>query len=674
MVRTPCGRFIEWSKAVYIASVRIQNYRCFKDTTVQFQPGLNVIIGENNSGKTTLLKALSLVFDRRGSRRPTSHDFHKLLEPLDKSPKIDIAVTLRSSAADTEADRALVATWLTKLERPWEAQLTYSFFLPEQDSPAFLETLGSKTDRAAFFEAVEESLPKFVARVYAGNPETNVTADGESLAKFDCQFLDAIRDVESEMFSGGTPLFRTMLKEVLDAGTDSTKLRKTRTDFRKESKKLRDGLVNRLDTSQLFDLVTETGAVDGGTPILEGGVQESDIIAALRLYIDRSDFSFPVTHQGLGYNNLIYISLMLASMSFRSSQRRGQNAAIFPMLLIEEPEAHLHPALQYKLLSHIVNRVKNEPSDSRQVFVTTHSTHVTSAAGLEPIVCMSLKPDGSVGVAYPAKLFPDTADGRNATKSTMLFAKGVILVEGIAEQLIVPALANLLGKPFDHHHVTIVRVDGLTFKHFLPLFGAGTPDEFKDFALERRLACLVDADPSRKKKNVTNAKWKSCFPFQLNHDDSTYEYRVHSAVVDNLNSLREGQEHVGIFHGDKTLEYDLALVNHEREDLVSGSMRHAANVRSLASQNKKLSGNLKSLFEDDELRAMDSMSPKTNMEQHRYAAAYLKCAEKCKGEHAFAVEQALRKLANKSAVKCPSYIQQAIEWVTATIPDKGSTT
>ena len=669
---------------MYIARVRIHNYRCFKDTTVHFQPGLNVIIGENNAGKTTLLKALSLVFDRRGSRRPNSHDFHKLLEPLDRPPRIDIAVTLCSSAADTEADRALVASWLTKLEQPWEAQLTFSFFLPEQDHPVFLEALGSKTDRAAFFEAVEESLSKFVTRVYAGNPETNVTVDGESLAKFDCQFLDAIRDVESEMFSGGTPLFRAMLKEVLDAKTDTTQLRKLRTDFRKDSKTLRDGLVGRLDTSRLFDLVTDTGAVDGGAPILEGGVQESDIIAALRLYIERSDFSFPVTHQGLGYNNLIYISLMLASMSFRSSQRRGQNAAIFPMLLVEEPEAHLHPALQYKLLSHIVSRVENEPNDSRQVFVTTHSTHVTSAAGLRPIVCMTLKPDGSVGVAYPAKLFPDTADGRtsrgyverylDATKSTMLFAKGVILVEGIAEQLIVPALANLLGKPFDHHHVAIVRVDGLTFKHFLPLFGPGVPKKFKCFALEHRLACLVDADPSRKKKNVKNAKWKSCFPFQLNHDDSVYEYRACSAVVDNLNSAVTGQDNVSIFHGVNTLEYDIALVNHAREDLVSDSMKHAAKVRSLASQNKKLTGDLKSLFEADELLAMDSVSPKTNMEQHRYAAAYLKCAEKCKGEHAFAVEQTLRALANKSAVKCPSYIQQAIEWVTATIPDKGSTT
>ncbi|HAH88154.1 MAG TPA: hypothetical protein DCL60_12380, partial [Armatimonadetes bacterium] len=46
---------------MYIASIRIQNYRCFSDTTVEFQPHMNVIIGENNAGKTAILHALNLI-------------------------------------------------------------------------------------------------------------------------------------------------------------------------------------------------------------------------------------------------------------------------------------------------------------------------------------------------------------------------------------------------------------------------------------------------------------------------------------------------------------------------------------------------------------------------------------------------------------------------------------
>jgi len=664
---------------MYIARIRINNFRCFRDAVIDFQPGLNVIIGENNAGKTTILKALSLVFDRRGRGRPTCHDFHRLIEPLDVPPRITVSVTVRSSANDTPADRALVASWLTKLDAPWEAQLTYAFFLPEQHLKDFIVALEGTTDRGKFFEVVEEFLPKFVSRVYAGNPDTMLTADGESLAKFDCQFLDALRDVESEMFAGSTPLFRTMLEEVLDLGKVPAERRGIRNDFRAKSNTLRDELVNRLDTKRLFDLVDATGAADGGNPKLEGGVVEADLIAALRLFIAREHFTFPATHQGLGYNNLLYISLLLASLSFRASEeRRGQNAAIFPMLLIEEPEAHLHPALQYKLLSHIVSRVHAEPQNNRQVFVTTHSTHITSAARLAPIICLTLKANGDIGVSYPAKLFSETDEGKasrsyverylDATKSTMLFAKATLLVEGIAEQLIVPALASLLDRSFDQHHVALVRVDGVTFKHFLPLFGAGVSPELKPFALDRPVACIVDADPARKEKKATRPRWKPCFPFQIDRDPLQYDYRAVSGVVEGLNILKAGRSNIGIFHGKKTLEYDFAFENHSQSAVITSVMKNAVALRTFVTTSDPIPIELESLLEKDETDDLAAVVP-TEMPLHRFAAFYLRCAEDGKGEHAFELEQALRAPETRiPAIACPDYIRKAVEWVTEVLP------
>ncbi|HMO16345.1 MAG TPA: AAA family ATPase [Pirellulaceae bacterium] len=661
---------------MYIARIRIQNYRCFRDSIVEFQPGLNVIIGENNAGKTTLLKAIALVFDRRSQDRPTVHDFYSLLAPIDAPPRITISVTLRSSATDTLADRALVASWLTSLDTQWEAQLTYKFFLPDTDEAAFRDALGGTTDRTLFFEIIDEFLPKYVTRVYGGNPDTVVSADSDTLSKFDCQFLDALRDVESEMFSGRNPLLRSMLEEVLDIDKQDGEKRQLRSAFRERSKALRTELIGRLDTPRLFKLVSETGASDGGTPTLDGGVQESDLVAALKLFIERESFAFPATHQGLGYNNLIYISLLLASISFRASEkRRGQNAAVFPMLLIEEPEAHLHPALQYKLLSHIVSRVEKEPHLNRQVFMTTHSTHVTSAARLAPIICLSVRETGEIGIAYPSRLFPETTAGKesrtyverylDATKSAMLFAKATLFVEGIAEQMLVPAFALRDGLSFDDHHVAVVRVDGVTFKHFLPLFGAGVATNLLEHSLHRRVACLVDADPSRRESGVENARWKSCFPFQINGDSRSFEYRATSGVQQTLVALIAGSATLAVFSGKKTLEYDLALANESNPVLVTDAVTHGAVLIELCAAPDTLPTKLKKQFETDELASLNAIQDVNDRNAHRFAATYLRCVENAKGEHAFALEKIIRiPPENSTPLQCPEYIANAIKWVT----------
>src|SRR5690606_11827857 len=97
--------------------------------------------------------------------------------------------------------------------------------------------------------------------------------------------------------------------------------------------------------------------------------------------------------------------------------------------------------------------------------------------------------DGGVYAAYPARVFGESPGGKasrnyverylDATKSNMLFAKGVIFVEGIAEQLLAPCLSQCIGLPVETHHVAVIAVGGVTFKHFLPLFGAGEDEHLR---------------------------------------------------------------------------------------------------------------------------------------------------------------------------------------------------
>ena len=663
---------------MYIAKLVITNLRCFRQTTVDFQPGINVILGENNAGKTALLCALRLVFDRSGRLRPDLPDFYQGIADFTKAPTISVTATLRSSKADTIDDMALVATWLTKLDAPWEAQLSYEFFLPDEEVPGFTAALGAAPDRDQFFRVLEQFIPKYVARIFGGLPENRLVAEPDALAKFDCHTVDAIRDVESELFAGTNPLLRKMLRQVLDHDADETEALNRRRRFRTLTEKASSNLRDRLDKDALFQLAKETGAADGGVPDLDDAIDEDGFLAALRLYIDRPPFRVPATHNGLGYNNLVYISLLLASLQFKASvSRRGQNAVLLPMLLIEEPEAHLHPSLQYKLLRYIEKRLSPEKT-SRQVFLTTHSTHITAAAGLEPIICLSLSDaDGGIHVAYPARVFGESPGGKasrnyverylDATKSNMLFAKGVIFVEGIAEQLLVPCLSQCIGRPIESHHVAVVAVGGVTFKHFLPLFGAGEDESLRRYALCRRVACMVDADPARKEK-IKGARRQKCWPYALGRDCATYDYFSVSGVVTNLQTMQDRSPgNIKICVGTKTLEYDLALANAQLPLLVTSSCEHEADLRALAETSATVPASLQALLAGDGPDPFDALANCPDVATHRFATCYLLCSEDAKGEHAFVLERQLRENAAKPEADrkpfvCPDYIKDAIHW------------
>jgi putative ATP-dependent endonuclease of OLD family len=82
---------------MFLAEIRIHDFRCFADLTVQFRPGVNVLLGENNAGKTTVIKAFGLLLDQRARRRSTFFDFHHPTADWTIPPAITVSITFRSS-------------------------------------------------------------------------------------------------------------------------------------------------------------------------------------------------------------------------------------------------------------------------------------------------------------------------------------------------------------------------------------------------------------------------------------------------------------------------------------------------------------------------------------------------------------------------------------------------
>lgn len=596
---------------MYISKIQINNFRNFKNKEIEFNDGVNVIIGHNNAGKTNLIKALSLVIDSNNSKRLEVDDFSKnitLAELKSASPKISISITINKGKEEEPDDLVTISNWLTKLDSNYEALLTYEFFLPEKKLPEYISEISlidddniNAIDKA--WKSIKHNFIRYyVFKIWGGDIVNQATADNESLQRIDFQFLNAIRDVERDMLTGRNTLLREVfdffmdydikIDNTKDTNTKYQEIKAKKVAFSEKADLLVEDLASRIEEgkNQILSYAKKTGAsFNKANPNFEGAISENEMYSVLKLIVEyESGIKIPATHNGLGYNNLIFMSLLLAKMQVNADVNYlDTNAKVFTTLAIEEPEAHLHPAMQYKFLK-FLNENKEEKK-VRQIFVTTHSTHITSAVSLDEIICLHNE-NGETNVGYPSKVFEDETTGiinekskkyvqrfLDSSKSDMLFAQKVLFVEGIAEQLLVSIFANYMDKSLEDNHVAIINVGGRYFSHFLSLFNGLNIN-----AIPKKVVCLTDKDPESKAK--PDGKFKKCYPYELNIDSENYEYRTNA----NADLYPKGNHTNITFYSQpsdlgKTFEYDLIFNNPTCELLVTDSMSNRDEILQLMS-------------------------------------------------------------------------------------------
>ena len=679
---------------MYIKEINILNFRGFKEALIPFHEGVNVIIGHNNTGKSNLLRAMGLVLGySNGHRLGTSDLFYEtdVAELQRQSPRIQITLVLRRSADENldSADMALFANMMTDPALSEEAELRYEFKLDDSQEQNYKADVANAITAKEIWKIIEQDYIRLYKSSRSGGNQAAGININEALGQIDFQFLDAIRDVSHDLYAGYNPLLRDVLNFFIDYSVknDVTKtedeikeqLKALRDDFVQQSRPLMQTLQDRLqDGKNVFlKYALDTGATfNGAEPDFDGTVTENEMFSVLRMFIKYAvGIEVPATYNGLGYNNLIYMSLLLAKMQADGNiAYMKRNAKVLSFLAVEECEAHLHPAMQYKFLKFLQDNNLN--GHVRQIFMTSHSTQIASAVKLDDLICLTSPALGQINVGYPRAIYKEESSNDmvskqyvqrflDATKADMFFANRLIFVEGIAEELLLPVFARFLNKNLTDEHVLVVNMGGRYFNHFLKLFDTKNP-----YTINKKIVCLTDIDPCRKKKG-DDKNSEVCYPYEYNIDTDNYDYKHHAdteldqyVVHPNIRFYRQD-----VTYG-KTLEYDLMRENPNCELLLTDSVSNRDEIKAMMAELdvNKVMGKMRNSEANTRIKSSINQSGWEDEEKRKalLASRYLNSVSK--GSNALELNVTLmdnleKPEAERKEFHVPQYIIDALKWL-----------
>jgi putative ATP-dependent endonuclease of OLD family len=525
---------------MYISELNIKGYKTFKDEfTIKLNKNLTILVGENGSGKTTVIDAIRLLLneDEYGRLGISNTDFHR---PFDKPAKdigantIDIKSTFLGLTTD---EQVAYLPWLDAFD----------------NSKAYLNL---KVDN-------KETPRGKYKRVIWGGESVSSIFEWELMDTLACIYLPPLRDANKKLEAyKGSRLSRLFRNDKPKNGEVH--------ELEEKVQELNDELIKtdviKLANEQIKGYLKKSlGSVLGQDVNIQFSETSFDrIVEKLRLvFFPRistttdKDLFREISENSLGYNNILYLATVLAELV------RAEDC-LLKVLLVEEPEAHLHPQLQIRLMQYL-----NEQAEESniQIIVTTHSSTITAAVDLESINVLTVQSEGNpkstlikdCEIKSDTKFFLER--WLDVTKSTLFFAKGLVFVEGIAEALVLKELAKRVIKQkytgkedaptsLEDFGVSIINLNGIYFRHFFQLFQgyqleANGSKRDVDF-IPIRCSGITDCDPLP----VKDTKPTKSKPCECGNSQST---KFQKELNDNNSNFCK------IFTNLKTLEYDLGM-------------------------------------------------------------------------------------------------------------------
>ncbi len=478
-------------KQLYICKMHIENYRNFETADFMLDEK-QVIIGENNIGKSNLIRAMQLILDPSLSDDDRMLDegdfFDGIINPMENQVEIKIEIFI-DNYSHIKNVLCQLSDATVDIDGKKLLKLTYRFY-PQKD----------------IYGKISYSY-----MVYKGNDESKLFTH-EDRKYLNIKVIKAIRDVESEMKNSKSSPLTRLIKQ---------KYKIDQEDIKAISDELKRTGANTLELPELNDLQIKIKSLfndivsysndEFDISLKTMDIDATKILYALKPLINTRDSS----STSLGVNNILYVSLMMLLISddtiktyipaylydellpkdttgllakcydkvkkgyvlkndIEYSSKKSLYNFLYEhnpdnigvtILAIEEPEAHLHPIYQRLLYKYVVNN-SNAP-----VIITTHSTHISSVAAITSIVHL-IKSDTGTKIFTTAKLplnekeQSDISRYIDVKRGELYLAKGIIFVEGISEEYLIPSFAECLGYELDKHGVIVCNVNSTNFKPY----------------------------------------------------------------------------------------------------------------------------------------------------------------------------------------------------------------